>query len=135
MPNEADFEAAATTLTGLIDEFSIVPGSVRSVRDWTGMEGGSKTQIVDAGLDASFVNALNVETQMDSALVWLREQAEACRLYSQAMGTYDSRVSQWYRAKRAWDSPDNVRVLGRLVHPHPGSLPTRPTPPNWWIER
>lgn len=95
-----------------------------------GMSGGTATPIIDAAMNAAFLNASSVRIASNAAADEFERRAEICAEYTYAMQRWRADMNQWqYRwndyLSQIDDNPNAVP---------PGYQPARPTRTPLWVE-
>ena len=126
MPTQHDFRAAATALRDLAMSAGFTAVSVYGVRDDVGTFGRVIDPIVDAGMNAAYLNARKVETESNTVADELARRAEVCADYTDAMRRWRNDVDAydwaWSRYREAFTRDADVE---------PPTL-VRPTEPSRW---
>ena len=95
-----------------------------------GLLGGTVTGVVEAAMNASFLNARSVQTAAESTAAEFDRRAEVCADYTERMRRWRADLAAWHSR---WAQYAYAPVGGPYVAP-PGPQPVRPTRWPLWVE-
>ena len=130
MPTQQDFRAAAGALRTLATTAGSSAVAVNDVHIDVGLSGGTATAIIDAAMNAAFLNATAVTTASTTAADEFDRRAEACAEYTRKMQQWRSDKAYW---QRRWDG----YISSLVIDPNasgPGYQPQQPTRWPDWVE-
>lgn len=130
MPTASEFRAAAGILRSNAGSVLGSGGTLREVRNNTGVLGGPYVATVDAALVVSTANLHRLSIEMHSVALVIDARATICEQYTIAMRTFRMQKSQWDRAYLAYH---DATALGQFAS-YPGSQPVVPPKPAPWAE-
>ena len=130
MPTQHDFRSAAGSLRTLGATAGSSAVAVNDVHIDVGMRGGTATAIVDAAMNAAFLNARAVMTASESAADEFERRAEVFAEYTRAIQQWRTDMAHWQTrwANYLSEPSENPNAAG------PGFKPSEPTRWPLWVE-
>jgi len=130
MPTQHDFRAAATALRTLATTAGSSAVAVSDVHADVGLDGGTATAIIDAAMNACFLNANAVKIASNTAAEEFDRRAERCAEYTRSMQQWRTDLERWHGEWSSWMSALSVDpyAIG------PAAQPSQPLRWPDWVE-
>lgn len=130
MPTASEFRAGSAMLRTNADTVLGSGGTLREVRNNTGVLGGPYVATVDQALVVSTANVHRLSIEMHAVAMVLDARATICEQYTIAVRQYRTLKSQWDRTYVAYH---DAAALGQFAS-YPGPQPVLPLKPAPWAE-